>query len=63
MDEPDALCRCGHAAQFHEHYRDGSDCGKCGRTACAGFRPATQTAEPKANRSPRAVIRRMLGNS
>jgi hypothetical protein len=32
-------CTCGHGAEAHEHYRPGSDCGTCGRTACAEFRP------------------------
>jgi hypothetical protein len=32
------LCRCGHDAQAHEHYRPGSDCGACGAAACARFR-------------------------
>lgn len=25
-----ATCRCGHAADAHEHYRAGSDCSFCG---------------------------------
>jgi hypothetical protein len=32
------LCRCGHDAEAHEHYRPGSDCGACGAARCARFR-------------------------
>ncbi|HYH30032.1 MAG TPA: hypothetical protein VD903_06570 [Pseudonocardia sp.] len=32
-------CTCGHGRAAHEHYRPGSDCGTCGRAACAEFRP------------------------
>jgi hypothetical protein len=32
------LCRCGHAAEAHEHYRPGSDCGACGVPRCGRFR-------------------------
>lgn len=40
-DHPDtAVCLCGHGMEVHEHFRPGSDCGVCGRAACAGFRPA-----------------------
>jgi hypothetical protein len=35
---PPTLCRCGHDAAAHEHYRRGSDCGACGAQACARFR-------------------------
>jgi hypothetical protein len=31
------LCTCGHPAEMHEHYREGSDCGACGRDVCAEF--------------------------
>ena len=24
-----ATCRCGHAADAHEHFRAGTDCGTC----------------------------------
>ena len=34
------LCRCGHPRAHHDHFRDGSDCGACGKTACPGWRPA-----------------------
>ncbi|GAA1284249.1 hypothetical protein GCM10009609_56520 [Pseudonocardia aurantiaca] len=43
-------CVCGHAKEAHEHYRQGSDCGACGATACAAFRPARPCppdAEPR----------------
>jgi hypothetical protein len=33
-------CTCGHGPEAHEHYRPGSDCGACGRTACGEYRPA-----------------------
>jgi hypothetical protein len=36
-------CACGHAKAAHEHYRAGTDCGVCGATACAAFRPAERT--------------------
>ena len=38
-----ALCRCGHDAGAHEHYRAGSDCGACGAAQCGRFRPAART--------------------
>lgn len=34
------LCRCGHDAEHHEHWRDGSDCGTCGPDVCDRFRRA-----------------------
>ena len=37
-------CRCGHAAEAHEHYRPGRDCGACG---CHRFASATD-ARPAA---------------
>lgn len=39
---PDVVdhCVCGHAKEAHEHYRQGTDCGACGATACAAFRPS-----------------------
>jgi hypothetical protein len=33
-------CTCGHGPEAHEHYRPGTDCGACGRSACAEYRPA-----------------------
>jgi hypothetical protein len=33
-------CTCGHGPQAHEHYRPGTDCGACGRSACGEYRPA-----------------------
>lgn len=30
-------CVCGHPAEYHEHYRDGSDCGACGRGLCPWY--------------------------
>jgi hypothetical protein len=32
-------CVCGHAREAHEHFRRGHDCGACGATGCATFRP------------------------
>jgi hypothetical protein len=32
------VCRCGHVADAHEHFRPGSDCGACGRVACPAYR-------------------------
>jgi hypothetical protein len=32
-------CRCGHIAMVHEHFRDGSDCGVCGKQLCSHYRP------------------------
>ena len=33
------LCRtCGCPQQRHEHYRNGTDCGSCGRAVCPRFR-------------------------
>lgn len=34
------LCLCGHNPDMHEHYRAGSDCGKCGKVNCPRFRAA-----------------------
>ncbi|WP_343947017.1 hypothetical protein [Pseudonocardia zijingensis] len=33
-------CLCGHGPEAHEHYRPGSDCGACGRSACGEYRAA-----------------------
>ena len=33
-------CRCGDAAEAHEHYRPGRDCGACG---CHRFASATDS--------------------
>ena len=33
------LCRCGHPASTHQHYRDGSDCGACGPVVCPAWNP------------------------
>jgi hypothetical protein len=30
--------RCGHPRDAHTHYRDGTDCGTCGRLACPSYR-------------------------
>ena len=46
-------CTCGHPKAAHEHYRAGTDCGVCGATACAGFRPAERTG----------MVRRLLRRS
>jgi hypothetical protein len=35
-----ALCTCGHAAEAHEHYRAGDDCGACGPEVCGHFSAA-----------------------
>ena len=37
-----ARCRCGHPAAAHEHFRPGSDCGACGATQCARYRPTAE---------------------
>lgn len=28
------ICRCGHRAENHEHYRSGRDCSTCGPSNC-----------------------------
>jgi hypothetical protein len=33
------VCRCGHDADTHEHWRPGSDCGACGAADCPRYRP------------------------
>jgi len=35
-------CACGCARECHEHYRPGSDCGRCGGAACPAFRAAAR---------------------
>ena len=50
-------CVCGHAKEAHEHYRQGTDCGACGATACAAFRPA-QPGPPDAAPRPSVRLRR-----
>jgi hypothetical protein len=30
-------CVCGHPADRHDHYRDGSDCGQCGSGRCPWY--------------------------
>jgi hypothetical protein len=34
-----AMCTCGHAAEAHEHYRAGADCGACGEQVCGQYTP------------------------
>lgn len=36
-EAPVSVCTCGHPEEMHEHYRDGSDCGACGRDVCSAF--------------------------
>jgi hypothetical protein len=36
-------CTCGHGKDAHEHYRPGTDCGVCGATTCAAFRPTERS--------------------
>lgn len=31
-------CSCGCPALVHEHYRAGSDCGRCGPSLCPRYR-------------------------
>lgn len=38
---PLRLCRCGHEAGAHEHFRSGEDCGVCGPRYCRSFRMRT----------------------
>jgi len=33
-----ARCRCTCPRSAHDHYRPGTDCGRCGRAVCPGFR-------------------------
>jgi hypothetical protein len=46
-------CKCGHAANAHEHYRRGTDCGLC---SCPKFRAGTpaRAREGRDNRGERA---------
>lgn len=37
---PAEPCVCGHPKEAHEHYRDGFDCGTCGKAVCPSYRPA-----------------------
>ena len=30
-------CVCGHPASTHQHYRNGTDCGDCGRWVCPRY--------------------------
>ncbi len=39
---PEEPCLCGHAADAHEHYRDGSDCALCPSGNCLRFRSAVR---------------------
>lgn len=32
-------CECRHPEKVHRHYRDGTDCFRCGKQACARYRP------------------------
>ena len=32
-------CVCGHPANAHDHYRPGSDCGRCGHAVCRRYQP------------------------
>jgi hypothetical protein len=40
VQAPPGTCVCGHAAEAHEHYRAGSDCGACGVEVCEHYRAA-----------------------
>jgi hypothetical protein len=44
------LCRCGHDAEAHEHYRPGSDCGACGAAQCGRFRALGRRRWPRLRR-------------
>jgi len=44
------LCRCGHEAEAHEHFRPGSDCGACGAQECRRFRPQGRGRWPRLRR-------------
>ena len=44
------LCRCGHEAEAHEHFRPGSDCGACGAQECRRFRPQGRRRWPRLGR-------------
>jgi hypothetical protein len=36
--EPKLVCyRCGCERAVHTHYREGLDCGRCGKEKCWGF--------------------------
>ena len=43
-------CRCGHAANAHEHYRRGTDCAMC---TCPKFRAGTARQGPRRPRDDR----------
>ncbi len=30
--------RCGCEPEVHQHFRDGDDCGRCGREVCPSYR-------------------------
>jgi hypothetical protein len=32
-------CRCGCTRDAHDHYRAGTDCGRCGAMICPSWRP------------------------
>jgi hypothetical protein len=34
------VCVCGHPKTVHEHFRDGDDCGRCGKEKCPRYRRA-----------------------
>ncbi len=42
-EQPPCVCGCVH--DTHLHYRDGLDCGRCGRTACPTYRAAPVPAD------------------
>jgi hypothetical protein len=41
VQAPPGTCLCGHAAEAHEHYRAGDDCGACGVEVCEHYRDAS----------------------
>jgi hypothetical protein len=45
MNNDVTTCRCDHNRDTHVHYRNGSDCGACGREGCASFRPASEVTD------------------
>ncbi|GAA4673222.1 hypothetical protein GCM10023215_00800 [Pseudonocardia yuanmonensis] len=44
---PAGTCVCGHAAEAHEHYRPGDDCGACGAAVCGHYTPADGSGKKK----------------
>jgi len=64
-NRPDAAdaapCRCGCIAELHDHYRPGTDCGRCGNAVCEVYRPVDAPAWREPPMSPAEQVFQEVG--